>query len=81
MIEARIPCHDTLDTLGLYCPIPVLKLAKKIKDIEVGQVLEVVSDDSGCRRNIPNWCRVVGHEYLGAFQEEGLFRVYVRRLK
>jgi len=54
-----------LDTLGLLCPMPIIKTSKKIKDLTVGQVLEVISDDEGIKKDMPAWCETTGHEYLG----------------
>ena len=34
-----------LDLIGLKCPVPVLKIAKKIREIKVGNVLKVDVDD------------------------------------
>jgi tRNA 2-thiouridine synthesizing protein A len=31
----------------------------------VGQILEVVSDDEGIKKDMPAWCETTGHEYLG----------------
>ena len=70
-----------LDTLGLYCPMPIVKTAKKIKDLKIGQVLEVISDDEGIKEDMPAWCRRTGNEFLRTEEEEGEYRVYVRKLK
>lgn len=70
-----------LDTLGLYCPMPIVKTAKKIKDLKIGQVLEVVSDDEGIKEDMPAWCRRTGNEFLRIEEGEGEYRVYVRKLK
>ena len=34
-----------LDLIGLKCPVPVLKLAKKIREINIGNILKVEVDD------------------------------------
>ena len=54
-----------LDCVGLFCPMPIIKTSKKIKDLTVGQVLEVISDDEGIKKDMPAWCETTGHEYLG----------------
>ena len=36
---------ETLDCVGLYCPMPIANTANKLKKLEVGQVLEVLADD------------------------------------
>ena len=47
MLTEPIPADESLDTTGLYCPIPVIKTAEKMKGLPVGTVLEVISDDGG----------------------------------
>lgn len=70
-----------LDTLGLYCPMPIVKTAKKIKDLKIGQVLKVISDDEGIKEDMPAWCRRTGNEFLRIEEGEGEYRVYVRKSK
>ena len=44
--------EGTLDCAGLMCPIPIVKLAKRMKGMESGQVLELVAGDVGSREDI-----------------------------
>ena len=69
-----------LDTLGLYCPLPIIKTAKALKELESGQVLEVVSDDAGIKKDMPDWCRNTGHEFLGLEETDEEYHVFVRKL-
>ena len=55
----------TIDTVGKRCPIPIIELAKHISRVEVGQVIEVLSDDEAARVDVPEWCRMRGQEYVG----------------
>lgn len=43
----------TLDTFGLLCPMPVMKTAQKMKELKVGEVLEVLATDPGIREDMP----------------------------
>jgi TusA-related sulfurtransferase len=71
----------TLDALGLLCPIPIIKTAKKFKEMSVGQVLEVLSDDKGIKVDMPNWCKSTGNGFLGIEEySEGEYKVYVKKL-
>ena len=54
----------TVDCLGLSCPIPVVRLAKAVAAVEVGEVVELLADDPGARVDIPVWCRLKGQELL-----------------
>jgi cysteine desulfurase len=55
----------TIDCLGRPCPVPVIELAKAILTIEVGETVEILSDDPAARVDIPAWSRMRGQEYLG----------------
>ncbi|MFF5443547.1 cysteine desulfurase/sulfurtransferase TusA family protein [Streptomyces sp. NPDC012888] len=55
----------TVDALGLRCPQPVIELAKAMGRVAVGGVVTVLSDDEVARLDIPAWCAMRGHDYLG----------------
>lgn len=75
----------TLDTLGYFCPMPIIMASKKIKELAMGQVLEVISDDEGIKRDMPAWCDTTGHEMLGLEEEEAqsgrIYKVFVKKAK
>ena len=70
-----------LDCYGLLCPMPIIQTAKKIKELELGQILEVVSTDAGIKEDMPAWCRQTGQEYLGLEEDREIYRVYVKKVK
>lgn len=76
-----IAADQTLDTLGLFCPIPVILTSKKIKQMEREEVLEVLSDDVGIKKDMPAWCKSSGNEMVDLEQEGPVFKVYVRKKK
>ena len=69
----------TLDCIGLYCPMPIVKTARRIKELAPGEVLEVISDDTGIKSDMPAWAKKTGNEYLGVEEGEGEIKVYVRK--
>jgi tRNA 2-thiouridine synthesizing protein A len=71
----------TLDCVGLYCPMPIANTAKKMKQLQVGQVLEILADDEGIKADMPAWCKTTGNELLGMEEEKGQYKVYVRKTK
>ena len=71
----------TLDCVGLYCPMPIIQTKEKMEELAVGQVLEVIADDVGIQADMPAWCRSTGNEFLGLEEEDGEYRVYVKKLK
>ena len=71
-----------LDCRGLRCPLPVLRLAVAVEDVAVGEVLGVVATDPATRVDVPAWCRMRGHEFVGSDEaDDGTPRHLVRRLR
>ncbi len=69
----------SLDCVGLYCPMPIVKTSEKIKELKPGEVLEVIADDKGIKQDMPAWCQATGHEFLGVDEADGEIKVYVKK--
>jgi tRNA 2-thiouridine synthesizing protein A len=69
----------SIDCVGLYCPMPIVKTAQEIKKMETGQVLEVIADDVGIKSDMPAWAQKTGNEFLGLEEKNGEIKVYVRK--
>ncbi len=51
-----------VDARRLLCPLPVIRVQDKVKQLQAGDVLEVVCTDPGVMQDIPAWCRINGHQ-------------------
>jgi len=71
---------ESLDCKGLMCPMPIVKLAKKMKELPVGKVLELISDDIGSKEDIPAWCKRTNNQLLEMKEDKGVFYYYIKRL-
>jgi tRNA 2-thiouridine synthesizing protein A len=60
-----------LDCRGMRCPLPVIELARRIGEVDVGGVVAVVADDPAAVTDVPAWCRLRGHEYVGTGDRMG----------
>ena len=69
----------SLDCVGLYCPMPIVKTAERIKELKKGEVLEVVADDRGIKQEMPAWCETTGNECLGFEEADGEIKVFVKK--
>jgi TusA-related sulfurtransferase len=69
----------TIDCVGLYCPMPIVHTAKRIKELKSGQVLEIIADDEGIRQDMPNWTKMTGNEFLGIEEEANRLHVFVKK--
>ncbi|MGR3468143.1 MAG: sulfurtransferase TusA family protein [Shimia sp.] len=65
MVDDVTP-DETLDAVGLLCPLPVLKARKRLQGMAPGAVLRVEADDPAAIVDVPHFCAEAGHELLGA---------------
>ena len=68
-----------LDARGLKCPLPVLKLRKRLKAISAGETIEVMTDDPAAAVDVPFYCMESGHELVSQDQNDGGMRFVVRK--
>ena len=58
-----------------------MELIAKLKLIEVGDEIEVLSTDKGSAHDIPEWVKKVQHEMVGVTQNDGVWSIVVRKAK
>ncbi len=70
-------CHDgamappppsdplvVIDALGRKCPIPIIMLAERIREVPVGGVIAVLADDPAAKTDVPAWCAMKAQEFV-----------------
>jgi tRNA 2-thiouridine synthesizing protein A len=73
---------ETLDCLGLFCPMPVLRLAGAMRQVQIGDEVELLADDPASRVDVPVWCRTRDQELLSVTDRpEGGWSYRVRRAR
>jgi tRNA 2-thiouridine synthesizing protein A len=53
-----------LDARGLQCPLPIVKTKKSLNELASGQVLKVVSTDSGSVKDMQAFATQTGNPLL-----------------
>ena len=57
--------HDIeIDATGLLCPLPVLKLRKRMAGLNSGSVIKILADDPAAMIDIPHFCHENKHFLL-----------------
>ena len=69
---------DVVDATGLLCPLPVLKLRKRLQGVSVGDCLRLRADDPAAIVDVPHFCAESGHALVET-TDEGDVQVYLVR--
>ena len=69
----------TLDCSGMSCPMPVIKTKKAIDEMEVGEILEMISTDPGAPPDMEAWTKQTQHDLLESHHEDEKFRFLIRK--
>ena len=71
----------TTDIVYMMCPMNLLKLQEKIKELDKGQILEILTDYDGALEDIPAWCEKTGNEFLGIEESEDYYKFYIKKVR
>jgi len=70
-----------VNACGVPCPGPIMKLAKKIKEMDNGQILKITASDVGFSKDVPSWCKKTGNQLMSLNSEKGIYIAVIRKLK
>jgi tRNA 2-thiouridine synthesizing protein A len=70
---------DHLDATGLLCPLPVLKLRKRLGPLTPGQCIELRADDPAAVVDVPHFCAEAGHDLVSVTEADGVQTYVVRK--
>jgi tRNA 2-thiouridine synthesizing protein A len=68
-----------LDTSGLTCPEPVMMLHGAVRDAKPGDIIRVTATDPSTERDIPKFCRYLGHELVSTNSGDGVYTYEIVR--
>jgi TusA-related sulfurtransferase len=68
-----------VDARGTACPGPLLEAKRAIADCPQDGVMSILSSDEGTITDVQRWCKKMGHEYLGDFEDDGFWRVFMKK--
>lgn len=54
-----------IDATGLLCPLPVLRLRKRMQPLPSGALVRLLADDPAAHVDVPHFCAEGGHAFLG----------------
>jgi tRNA 2-thiouridine synthesizing protein A len=70
---------EEIDAIGLRCPLPVLRLRKRLAALAPGARVRLLADDPMAQVDVPHFCTEQGHVLEDAGEEAGVLRFTIRR--
>jgi tRNA 2-thiouridine synthesizing protein A len=77
----RLSADRTLDCLGLFCPMPIVKTREALQEMATGQVLEILSDDPASDPDMRSWTRRTRNELLEVAKNGAVYHFLVRKTR
>ncbi len=78
----KINIASIVDAVGLFCPMPVVKLKLEMESVEINQAVELLADDPGVLDDLPSWCRETGNKLISLEKnKDNIFVAYVEKLR
>ncbi len=71
----------TVDTRGLFCPLPLTIVSKELKNIDVGEKLKVLADDKAFKKDVSIWAFETGNKLVEFKEENGVYIAVIERGK
>ncbi|RJQ44215.1 MAG: sulfurtransferase TusA family protein [Nitrospiraceae bacterium] len=80
-LNAPINADSTTDIIYMMCPMHLLTIEEKIREIKNGQVLSILTDYDGALEDIPAWCNKTGNEFMGIYEDSDHYKFYIKKTK
>ncbi len=78
-IDKPVEADSTTDIIYMMCPMHLLTIEDKMKELEMGKVLAILTDYDGALEDIPEWCTKTGNEFLGILESPDYYTFYVKK--
>ena len=73
--------HAKIDCIGLFCPMPIVKIREAIRGVPLGGMLEMLADDPSSEADMKSWSRRTGHELLEISRDGAIYRFVVKKTR
>lgn len=67
-----------IDVVGLRCPLPVLKLKKRVAPLAPGALVKLITSDETTLKDVPGYCNLAGHRVLSIERTSDRFVFWIQ---
>ncbi|MHA1649220.1 MAG: sulfurtransferase TusA family protein [Candidatus Helarchaeota archaeon] len=77
----EITPNKTIDTVGLYCPVPLFRTREALESMQIGEILEIFADDPAAESDIQSFTKRTGHKLLTIEKDGDVLRFLIKKMK
>ncbi|MFX1299167.1 MAG: sulfurtransferase TusA family protein [Promethearchaeota archaeon] len=71
----------TIDTIGLYCPVPLFRTREALESMKIGEILEILADDPAAESDLQSFAKRTGQNLLKIEKDEDILRFLIKKIK
>jgi TusA-related sulfurtransferase len=80
-LKTPLKADATTDIIYMMCPMHLLTIEEKVRELKIGQTLAILTDYDGALEDIPAWCARTGNEFLGIYEDTDHYKFYIRKIR
>ncbi len=69
----------SIDAVGLYCPMPIVKLKLGLEEIDANKIIELLADDPSFEEDVAQWCHTTGNTLLSIDKDKDIIIAYIKK--
>jgi len=81
MDKDQMKPKKVVDCMGLFCPVPLFQTREAIDSVDIGDIIELITDDPAAEEDIKRFAKRTGHELLHFEKDEETLRFLIKRTK
>jgi TusA-related sulfurtransferase len=78
-MKKKLKISLSMDAVGLYCPMPIVKLKLGLEEVRTDEIVELLADDPGVEEDLVQWCYATGNTLLSVGKEKDIFTAYIKK--
>jgi TusA-related sulfurtransferase len=71
--------ETSLDARGKSCPMPIVLIAKALRDVASGTRMTVRADDRAFPEDVKAWCRKTGYQLVSLDGKPGFYEAVIQK--
>jgi TusA-related sulfurtransferase len=77
----KVEPDRTLNSLGMFCPEPVIKTREELNKMQINQVLEVLANDPAAEADIRSLVKHLHQDLLSVTAEQNFTRILIKKIR